>query len=327
MAVARQYTTSAPAGTVTGSSRTRLVLAEGSAVTGPTVSLSVILLGIVTVLVGGWGAAAPFAGPDFGFAADRYTAWQWSETSLFLALIPGAVAFVCGLWVLAAATRPSYGRRPDLWLLGLIVAACGAWFVVGQYVWRALGKRAFIVPSGPTHFMWKELCFAVGPGVILVLCGALFMGWAVRRQLAVVAERTTRTVESPGVVAPVAEPVVPVATTAAPTGTMAPPPPVTTEQPVVERPVTAQQPVVERPVTAQPPVVERPVATGQPVVGETVTGQPVVERPTTVVEHPVAGEPGVVTSRPAHAAGEPMVVERPVSGQRPVTEPTGRPLP
>jgi hypothetical protein len=275
---------------VTGS-RTRLVLAEGSSVSGPTVSLSVILLGIVTVLVGGWGAAAPFAGPDFGFAADRYTAWQWSETSLLLALVPGAVAFVCGLWVLAAATRPSYGRRPDLWLLGLIVAACGAWFVVGQYVWRALGKRSFIVPSGPTHFMWKELCFAVGPGVILVLCGALFMGWAVRRQLAVVAERTTRAMEAP--VAPVAEPAAPVAPAAAapapvgtlaaaPTGTMAPPPPVTTQQRVVEQPAR----VVER----------------------------TVEQPATVVQPPVGGEPGVVTTRPAHVSGEPAVVDRPATG-------------
>lgn len=280
MAVARQYTTRAPAGAVTGA-RTRLVLAEGDVVSGPTVSLSVILLGIVTVLVGGWGAAAPFAGPDFGFAADRTTAWQWSSTSVLLALVPGAVALICGLWVLAAATRPSYGRRPDLWLLGLVVAACGAWFVVGQYVWRALGNRAFIVPSGASHFMWKELCFAVGPGVILVLCGALFMGWAVRRQLAVVAER------GPGAVASrVAPTAPPVGATAAPTGTMAPPPP----------PATAAQPVVER------PVVERPVA-----------AQPVVERRSTVTGPPVAGEPGAAA---APAPGE-RVVERqvPATGQ------------
>ena len=280
MAVARQYTTRAPAGAVTGA-RTRLVLAEGDAASRPTVSLSVILLGIVTVLVGGWGAAAPFAGPDFGFAADRYTAWQWSSTSVLLALVPGAVALICGLWVLAAATRPSYGRRPDLWLLGLVVAACGAWFVVGQYVWRALGHRAFIVPSGPSHFMWKELCFAVGPGVILVLCGALFMGWATRRQLAVVAERTTA---AGAVAAPLAERVPPVGATTAPTGTMAPPPPAAAAQPVVQQPVV-QQPLVQ---------------------------QPVVERRSTVTGPPVAGEPGARTGRPAHLAEE-RLVERPAA--------------
>lgn len=277
MAVARQYTTSAQVGTT--ESRRRLVLAKGGVAASPTVSLSVILLGIVAVLVGGWAAAAPYAGPDFGFAADRYTPWVWSSTSVYLALIPGAVALVGGLLVLAAATRPSFGRRPDLWLLGLVISACGAWFVVGQYAWTALGNGAFIVPSGATHFMWKELAFAAGPGVILVLCGALFMGWAVRREMAVVSERAGRSVATP-----VAQPVSPVGVATAPTGTMAPPPPV----------VTSQQPVAERPVDQAPapgPVVEQPVATqavvGEPVEQPSVEQQPVGEQP--VVVRPETG--------------------------------------
>lgn len=314
MSVARQYTRPAPAQTVTGT-ESRLVLAEGGVVAGPRVAFSVVLLGIVTVLVGAWGAAAPYFGPDLGFAADRFTAWQWSETSLLLALVPGAVAVLCGLWVLAAAAHPSYGRRPDLWLLGLVVAATGAWFVVGQYVWRAMGNRAFIVPSGPTHFMLKELCFAVGPGVILVLCGALFMGWAVRRQLAVVAERypAAATVAPAGpaavpvvgqpapltVATPIVEPVRPVAETAAPTGTMAPPAP----------PVSEPQPVVEAPVTPVGPVTGAPVPAGTAVASGTRVA-------------PVApGTPGAVTTRPAHAAEQPTAVERPVA-----TGPTGEPL-
>lgn len=312
MAVARQYTTPAPAETVAGT-RSRLVLAEGGLVAGPKVAFSVVLLGMVTVLVGAWGAAAPYFGPDLGFAADRFTAWQWSETSLLLALVPGAVAVLCGLWVLAAAAHPSYGRRPDLWLLGLVIAASGAWFVVGQYVWRSMGNRAFIVPSGPTHFMLKELCFAVGPGVILVLCGALFMGWAVRRQLAVVAERypaTASTVAPAGVApaapvvgqpvvaqpvvgeaapatvaTPIVEPVPPVGAATAPTGTMAPPPAV------------EPQPIVEEPVTRVDP------ATGAAVTRDPATGA------------------AVVTARPAHAAGQPTAVERPVA-----TGPTGEPV-
>ncbi len=224
--VARQNPTAAPGQTATG--RPRLVPAQGVIATRPSVPLSVILLGLVAMIVAAWGAAAPFAGPDFGFVADRAVAWQWSVTSACLALGPGALAFLASVIVVAAATRASYARRADLWLLGLVVTLCGAWFVVGQYVWPVIYGTLFIAPSNANHFMWKELAFAIGPGVILVFCGAVFMGWAVRRQLALVADRYPRaagagegavgtgTTTVPRTVGPVA----PVAGNA---GTMAPP--------------------------------------------------------------------------------------------------------
>lgn len=263
MSVARQYTTQG----ATAAPTTRLVRAGSSTTPRAIVPLSVVLLSLVAIVVAAWGAAAPFAGPEFGFVADRAAAWQWSTTSAVLAVAPGVIALLAGLWSLTAALRPSYGRRADLWVLGLVVAACGAWFVVGQYVWRVLDAKTFIAPSSASHFMWKELCFAVGPGVILVLCGAVFMGWAVRRQLAVVAERTA-------MVAPPATPVAPVAparpapsgpstTAAGPTGTMAP-----GGAPVTR--TTSEQPVVERPMT------ERPAA-DQPVAGH--SGTPTRVRP------------------------------------------------
>jgi hypothetical protein len=293
MSAARQYTTTtAPVETATGRG-TRLVLAEGGVASRPTVPLSVLLLGIVTVIVGGWGAAAPFAGPDFGFVADRFTAWQWSTTSALLALVPGALALVCGLWVLGAATRRSYGRRPDLWFLGLVVTLCGAWFAVGQYVWPVLYGRHFLVHSGsgPMHFMLKEFCFAVGPGVILVLCGSLFMGWAVRRELAVVAERYPRVVEPAAVPAPMA---------GAPAAAV----------PVAEQPATTATGPVE--TMAPPPVVERP-AVQQQVVRDPATGQ-------TVMRDPVTGQTGVVAQpvgEPVQPVGEPAQPAQPVQPVQP----------
>lgn len=231
MSVAREYPTT-PGAARTATTH-RLVPAEGISGTRPSIPASVLLLGIVALIVAAWGAAAPFAGPDFGFVADRSSAWTWSVTSACLGLAPGALAFIASLIAVTAATRRSYARRADLWVLGLVVTLCGAWFVVGQYVWPVIYGRLFIAPSTTTHFMWKELAFAIGPGVILVFCGATFMGWAVRRQLALVADRMPRTTT-----APVAA------------GTMAGPR-------VVER-------VVERPVS------ERPVVTREP--GTTATG-------------------------------------------------------
>jgi hypothetical protein len=165
----------------------RLVPAQSVMATGPAVPLGVLFFGAVAVVAAVWGAAAPFAGPDFGFVADRSSAWQWSVTSACLGLGPGAVALVASLWVVGVAPRTSYGRRADLWVLGLVVTVCGTWFVVGQYVWPVVYGERFIAPSSATQFLWEEIAFAIGPGVVLACCGAAFMGWAVRRQLVLVA--------------------------------------------------------------------------------------------------------------------------------------------
>jgi hypothetical protein len=272
MSVATQYMTTR------GSNETvavpRLVPAQSIIATRPAVPVSVLFLGAVAAVVGAWGAAAPFAGPDFGYVADRFGAWQWSVTSGCLGLGPGALALLASLAVVAMATRTSYARRADLWVLGLVVTLCGAWFVVGQYVWPVIYGTRFIVPSNATHYMWKELAFAIGPGVILVFCGAVFMGWAVRRQLALVAAHLPRAA-APSEAGKVVTGVVPAATAVEQegtvpavgnTGTMAPPGTGVAEPPVGSR-------VAEPPVAS--PIAE-PLATG------------VVERESHTIERPIS---------------------------------------
>ncbi len=228
MSVATQYTTTS--GPDETAAVTRLVPAKDVTTARPAVPMSVLFLGAVAVVVAAWGAAAPFFGPQLGYVADRSSAWQWSATSACLGLGPGVVAFVAALVVVAAATRTSYARRAGLWLLGLVVTLCGAWFVVGQYVWPVVYGPRFISPATSSHFMWKELVFAIGPGVILVFCGSVFMGWAVRRQLALVADRYPRVVE-PKTVGTVVEPArEPTGTVTAVVATPIEPPPTETLQ-------------------------------------------------------------------------------------------------
>jgi hypothetical protein len=307
--VARQYTTTTdPAESSAGP---RLVPAESVIATRPAIPVSVLFLGIVAMLVAAWGAVAPFAGPEFGFVADRAVAWQWSVTSACLGLGPGAVAFVAALVLVAALTRTSYARRADVWFLGFVVTLCGAWFVVGQYAWPVIYGRLYIAPSNATHFMWKELAFAIGPGVILVFCGAVFMGWAVRRQLALVADRLPRAVApgSAGTVTAQPRATTPVVGNA---GTMAPPEPVAepVAVPVATEPVVAQGPVAETPLTDAPPT-SAPVVTAPQVDERGVAGRPVatevpparpVELPTGSISHPtgrVEHPTGLVETRSA----------------------------
>jgi hypothetical protein len=218
--------------------------------------------------VAAWGAAAPFAGPDFGYVADRFGAWQWSVTSACLGLGPGVVALLASLAVVAMATRTSYARRADLWVLGLVVTLCGAWFVVGQFVWPVVYGARFIAPASANHYMWKELAFAVGPGVILVFCGAVFMGWAVRRQLALVAVPSPRVSDAPldGTSPSAPRHVLATDPVAGTTGTMAAPVATRVERPAPEAAETAAWTVAEPPTAtnAEPPTTtnaEPPTAT------------------------------------------------------------------
>jgi hypothetical protein len=271
MSVARQYTTTRGKDPSDTAMTPRIVPAKSITSTRPAVPVSMLLLGIVAVLVAAWGAAAPFAAPNFGYVADRFGAWQWSVTSACLGLGPGALAFLASLVVVGAVIRTSYARRVDLWFLGLVVTLCGAWFVVGQYVWPVVYGDRFIAPSTANHFMYKELTFAIGPGAILIFCGAVFMGWAIRRQLAIVADRYPRTVvPSPGAGAP-APTVFPRAASSGNIGTMAPPPAAdgtvadntVADETVADNTLThqtvAENPVAESPVAV---MVEPPADTG-----------------------------------------------------------------
>lgn len=272
MSVAARYTTS---GGVVPATRTRPEEVTNEVVARP-LSGSVLLVGVLTVLAGAWGALAPFVAPEFGLAADRTASFTPTNANVYLAVLPGAVALLCGLVMIATARGRAGRGRPHLWFLGLVVVCCGAWFAVGQYAWTAMGNSRYLLSAGSETYLWKELAFTVGIGAVLVLLGANAMGWSVRRQPALVEERYPRAVP------PAAAPVQPVV--AAPV------------QPVHVAPV---QPVHVAPV-ATVPQTGAPVATGTPVqpvpgaapVGTTVT--PATPAPTSVVW----SEPGTAQAPP-----------------------------
>lgn len=171
MAVAARQTTPA------GEYRPPEVVA--AATTRRTGAIGLVMAGIVSVLVGAWGGIAPFIGPTFGFSADGSPAWHWNLSHALLGLAPGAAAVVAGFLLLASAGRAAVGRgRVDAGLMGLIVAASGAWFVIGEFAWPVLFGSHYFVGAAPLHFLLEQLAFSVGTGVVLVGCGAYALGWA-----------------------------------------------------------------------------------------------------------------------------------------------------
>ena len=64
------------------------------------------LSGVLLVLLGIWGALIPFIGPYFNYAYTPARTWDVTAGRMWLEVLPGAVAFVCGVVVLISRLRP-----------------------------------------------------------------------------------------------------------------------------------------------------------------------------------------------------------------------------
>jgi hypothetical protein len=130
--------------------------------------------GILLVLLGAWGALVPFVGPHFNFAYTPNSTWTVTEGRLWLEVLPGAVAFLGGL-ILVAATSRAIG----LWA-GWLTAVAGAWFVVGPVVSKlwANGQTQAGAPVGGSTLraVVEELAFFSGLGVVILFLAATALG-------------------------------------------------------------------------------------------------------------------------------------------------------
>lgn len=139
-------------------------------------------IGGLLMLLGAWGAVIPFVGPYFGYAFSPDKHWAYTSGRLWLSIVPGAVAFLGGLLVLASDRAAAFGA--------FLAALGGAWFVLGQSIVAeafsghgissgspvTVGRQAF----GPATMKFLEgLGFFYGLGVLIVFFAALGMGLAI----------------------------------------------------------------------------------------------------------------------------------------------------
>jgi hypothetical protein len=143
------------------------------------------LCGVLLVLLGAWAALGPLVGPYFKFAYSPDTTWFYNSGRLYLSIIPGAVAALGGVAVLATRSRAA-GL-----VGGLLAAAAGGWLIIGQPVIAILLKRPSINAGVPvlhgggtaaagaatTHWqLFETLGLFTGVGIVIVFLGALAMG-------------------------------------------------------------------------------------------------------------------------------------------------------
>ncbi|HEY6623702.1 MAG TPA: hypothetical protein VIX85_07715 [Acidimicrobiales bacterium] len=144
-------------------------------------SISLGMVGFVAFVVSAWGGIVAFVGPTFGFSADGSASWHWELSHAVLALIPGALGCLAGLTFMAPVNAAVTRRRLSLSTAGIIGIASGAWFVIGPLAWPVLvTTHAYFVGGTPMRVLEYQLGYALGPGLILVMCSAFAVGWAAR---------------------------------------------------------------------------------------------------------------------------------------------------
>jgi hypothetical protein len=155
-------------------------------------------MGLLAALLGAWAAIVGFVGPEFGYQVTNNASWQWTTANWLLHLIPGAVAFVAGLAVMALAGATTFGKRSLLRLAALVVVAAGAWLVIGPALWPTFesGSAYALGVNAQTSFT-NQIGANLGPGLLLVALGAMIYEAVSASALAPAYESPAGAVESP----------------------------------------------------------------------------------------------------------------------------------
>ncbi len=139
--------------------------------------------GLLLLLLGAWGALAPFIGPYFHLAYTPGGAWVWSTARAWLEVFPGITAAVGGFLLLIS------GNRATGMFGGWLAVIAGVWFVVGRTLASTLRLGDIGHPLAATDAKRAviDIAYFSGLGALIILIGGAV--------LARVTIRTARDVE------------------------------------------------------------------------------------------------------------------------------------
>jgi hypothetical protein len=156
-------------------------------------------VGLVSALVGAWGAISVFVGPDFGYRPSSASAWSWTTQNWLLHLIPGAVAVVAGLLIMSLSPMRRAGAGGGgLGLGALLIIAAGAWFVIGPALWPTFESGApFVTGSSAGTSFINQLGSSLGPGILLAMLGGMALKAGIARPAVAVGDVPVAAGEAP----------------------------------------------------------------------------------------------------------------------------------
>lgn len=140
------------------------------------------MAGLLMMLIGAWGGAVAYFGPDIGLSPAGARSWQWTTAHTILSLAPGAAAFAGGLMVMMGSRRLVGGLQR---LGALLTFGAGGWFVLGAAVYPVFyGTPApgyGRVAGGPLMNLAAVAGYGAGVGIALCLLSGVAMAWSVPR--------------------------------------------------------------------------------------------------------------------------------------------------
>jgi hypothetical protein len=129
--------------------------------------------GTLIALLGIWGGLVPFVGPYFDYSFGVNSTWHYTSDRLWLSILPGALAVLGGLLLIAAA------RRGTGVLGGWLALMAGAWFAVGPAVsltWESgpgpIGRPLF----GSVRQTLELVGYFYGLGALIIALSAFAIG-------------------------------------------------------------------------------------------------------------------------------------------------------
>src|SRR5215469_3727649 len=135
--------------------------------------------GLALVLLGAWGGLAPFVGPYFHLGYEPDQTWQYNLGRLYLVILPGGIALLSGLIILASRSRGLSG------LCAVLAALAGLWFALGRTVMIFAATttsdsyvHSLLVPiahSARGQILTQLVSF-LGVGLLIVFFAALALG-------------------------------------------------------------------------------------------------------------------------------------------------------
>ena len=147
-------------------------------------------VGLLSALVGAWGAICVFVGPYFDYRPTTATTWEWTTNNWLLHLLPGAVAVAAAVMILTLSpVRRASSVRGPRGLAALLLTAAGVWFVIGPALWPTFqSSPAYATGTGPWTSFWNQLGANLGPGLLLAFFGGMALKASIARPAIAVGE-------------------------------------------------------------------------------------------------------------------------------------------
>ena len=145
--------------------------------------LTATIAGVLAVVVGAWGGIAPYIGHAIRYSADGSATWTWNLQHGLLSLLPGALAVVGGL-LLIASTWARRERASVLHAVGLTGAAVllglsAVWFLIGASVWPIYFTSHVLAAASPVRSLSDMVGYYLAEGFVLAVAAGVVGSWAV----------------------------------------------------------------------------------------------------------------------------------------------------